>query len=47
MALPEPTPTIKKKDVPEFEERWKKFKLNTKQKKLYKNAEELYEENPF
>lgn len=47
MALPEPIPTIKKKNVPEFNERWKKFKLSAAQKKLYEGAEELFRQNQF
>ncbi len=46
LTLAEPIPTIEKKNVPEFNERWKKFKLSVAQKELYKEAEELYKENP-
>ena len=47
MALPEPIPTIRKRDTPEFDERWKKFKLSVSQKKLYEGCEDLYLSNPF
>jgi len=47
MALPEPIPTIKRRDVPEFSERWKKFRLSAKQEELYEGCEELYKKNPF
>ena len=47
MALPEPIPTIKKRDTPRFDERWKRFKLSVSQKKLYEGCEDLYLSNPF
>ncbi len=47
MALPEPIPVIKKRDVPAFNERLKRFRLSDAQKELYEGAKELYEKNPF